>query len=414
MENNIEEIGKLFFKHIRKELTANETATLESWLNESGRNRQFFEQTVNSTQLMEDIKDWQQAMKEMDVKGAWDKLVLKNPEIEKPKIIRMQSQWWKYVAAAVVLIIATTGYFWLYKSKPVRDKQEEITAKVENDIVPGQYKAKLTLSDGSTVILDSAANGKLAQQGNTIVLNKDGKIIYDAKNSPSSGGDQGGILYNTLTTAKGETYRMTLSDGSKIWLNSESSISYPVTFTGEERKIIITGEAYFEVATAYRQATKGSKPVKQPFKVEVGGMTVEVLGTHFNINAYANEETVKTTLLEGKVKVVAGKYESVLAPGQQVQLRKGSQMLQVMDNADVDQAIAWKNGFFAFNNDDLQTVMRQLARWYDVEVVYQGIVSGDTYGGKIRRNSKASEVLTILERNRVHFKIQGKKIIVRP
>lgn len=387
---------------------------LSEWLQKEG-NQQIFNRATSEENKQQGIVRIYQLSKQND--RCLQKMnigigIVPMPEPEK-KTIRLWHRWPRYVAAAsVVLVLSAGAYLWYQNKQGDRVVQNPAQGQqpVANDIEPGQFKAKLILANGSSVVLDSAATGELAQQGNMTVLNKDGKLVYEGNDQTKN--IQTEVLYNKLETGKGQTYATVLADGSKVWLNSESSISYPVTFTGDERKVTITGEAYFEVATAFVQ--KGNRSVKQTFKVVVDNMEVEVLGTHFNVNAYLDEEVIKTTLLEGKVKIVSGGTSALLEPGQQAQLRKGTQLLQVMDNADVDQAIAWKNGFFAFNNDNLQAVMRQLARWYDVEVVYQGNVSSDTYGGKIRRNSKASEVLTILQRNRIHFKIQGKKIIVSP
>ncbi|OQP67825.1 FecR family protein [Niastella populi] len=390
------------------DLNQEEREQFNQWL-EQGNNKEFFNQILDKEILEEELRQLDELKIESEQRGSWEKLLQFRVKPQKLNTIWLNN-WKMYAAAAsIITILGVGGLIW-YKSQRVNNQVvqvEESKAPIITDADPGQFKARLTLADGSTVVLDTATTKQLAQQGSVQVLNKDGKLVY--QQGGEAGSDE--VLYNTLQTTKGQTYATVLADGSRVWLNSESSIRYPVAFRGSERKVFITGEAYFEVVPSYLK-DKDGKGGKQSFKVEVGNMEIEVLGTHFNINAYADEDVLRTTLLEGKIKIITGGISTMLAPGQQAQLKRGTSFLQVTDNSDVEQAVAWKNGYFQFGDDDLKTVMRQLARWYDVEVIYQGGVSSDTYGGRINRNSKASEVLTILERNRVHFKIEGKKIIV--
>jgi ferric-dicitrate binding protein FerR (iron transport regulator) len=403
MNKPIHKLSELSFKYLQEGLNEEERLELNDFLNESEANRQFFDDLINQVRINEDLEH----IYKTDSNAVWESVVKANPRLKKGTVIAFFRPTVRY-AAAVILIAALAGYWLVRHNENKQVAKVETTQKpvVNNDIKPGQYKAKLTLDDGTTMILDSAKNGRLVQQGGITVLNRDGKLIYE------KGGQTNKVHYNKLVTAKGETFAAVLADGTKIWLNSESSISYPVSFIGQERKVTITGEAYFEVAASV--VRQGNKLVKQPFKVVVEDMEVEVLGTHFNINAYADEEAIKTTLLEGKVKVVSGNATAMLMPGQQAQLTRQSNLLRVKDNVDVEEAVAWKNGYFQFNDADLKTVMRQLARWYDVDVVYQGEIGNDTYGGRINRNSKASEVMNLLGGNNVHYKIEGKKIIITP
>jgi transmembrane sensor len=391
------------------DLNQEEREQLNRWL-EQGNNKDFFNPILDKQILEEDLRQLDEL--KIESEQSWEKLLQFRSEQKKKARIFWLNSWKTYAVAASVVMVLGIGGLILYQSKKENNQvvqRKESKAPMVADAKPGEFKARLILSDGSTVVLDTTSTGQLAQQGNVKVINKDGKLVYQQEQQ----NENAPILYNTLQTTKGQTYATVLSDGSRVWLNSESSIRYPVAFAGLERKVFITGEAYFEVASSSLKDGNG-KAIKQTFKVNVGNMDIEVLGTHFNINAYEDEDVLKTTLLEGKIKIISGSISSVLIPGQQGQLKRGTTFLQVMDNADLEQAIAWKNGFFQFNDDNLKTVMRQLARWYDVEVIYQGGISSDTYGGRINRNSKASEVLTILERNRVHFKIEGKKIIVTP
>lgn len=318
-------------------------------------------------------------------------------QIRKTKIIGM---WRKVaVAASVLLVIGMSSYYLLFnksgKQKEFVKTQDE---KFKNDVNPGKYKAKLTLADGKTIVLDSAAVGQLTRQGGTNVLNKDGQLVYEAGEKGS-----GEVLYNTLSTARGETYATVLADGSKVWLNSASSIQFPVAFVGNERNVEITGEAYFEVA----------KNKTMPFKVTSGNQVVEVLGTHFNINAYQDEPSIKTTLLEGSVRVsqLTTHRSQILKPGQQATLRED---IKVID-ADTEEALAWKNGYFMFVDENIQSVMRKISRWYNVDIEYRGDVSGKAIGGIVSRYENVSEVLNILKlTGAIHFKIEGRRIVVMP
>jgi ferric-dicitrate binding protein FerR (iron transport regulator) len=255
-------------------------------------------------------------------------------------------------------------------------------------------------------VLDNAANGMLAQQNNVqVVKSKDGELKYQSANSDG----QTAIAYNMLSTPRGGQYRVALPDGSIVWLNAASSIRFPTAFTGNERNVEITGEAYFEV----------KKNAAMPFRVKMkNGAVVQVLGTHFNINAYDDEESSKVTLLEGMVKVMKeeraenAKNEVVLKPGEQLSISHTSQLSQPIP-VQTDEVMAWKNGLFQFNNVTIEAVMRQVARWYDVQVVYQRDVSQELFRGKIYRNADISQLLTILELSGARFKIEGKKIIVQ-
>jgi transmembrane sensor len=306
----------------------------------------------------------------------------------------------------LIVILASAAIFLLNK------KDKDIPAasgnkSLANDVAPGGNKAVLTLANGSRITLDSVANGELAVQGKAKVIKlANGRLLYSESN-----GDSATMMYNTMSTPRGGQYQLQLPDGTQVWLNAASSITYPVAFTGNERKVTITGEAYFEVA---------HNPDK-PFHVQVNSMDVEVLGTHFNINAYADEEMIKTTLLEGSVKLssliplstVNRQLSSTLKPGQQAQY-KNADAIQIIDHANIDQAIAWKNGLFNFYQSDLQAVMRQLSRWYDVEIKYEGDIQPRRFWGKIQRDLNLSEVLEILKETQVHFKLEGKTIIVTP
>jgi transmembrane sensor len=322
--------------------------------------------------------------------------------------------WMRAAAAAiVVLAIGVAGYWFINRiTKNEVAKNDQQVKPTAADIMPGSNKAVLTLADGTVITLDSAANGNLAQQGNSqIIKTKNGGLVYEKTARNSTGPlttDNSPLTYNMLVIPRGGQYQLTLPDGSKVWLNAASSIRYPVAF-GNERRVELTGEAYFEVA----------KDARKPFHVVTPTQDVEVLGTHFNVNAYDNEPAVKTTLLEGSVKVVKretanGKQNSViLKPGQQAALEAHSP-LTIDHSPDLEQIMAWKNGFILFNKADIKSIMRQVERWYNVDVEFEGDIPQRTFTGGIERSARLSELLRLLEVSKVKFRIENKKLIVTP
>ncbi len=306
-------------------------------------------------------------------------------------------RWWAAAAAVLFLVFG----LWFYSRETSDVRRETAVGPKVQDIVPGGDKAVLTLADGRKVILDSAENGALTKQGNVTVIKLDGgRLAYQPSSSPSASA----LTYNTITTPRGGQYQLVLADGTQVWLNAASSLRFPTAFAGKERRVELTGEGYFEVA--HDAAT--------PFHVQVNDMEVQVLGTHFNINSYSDEPFVKTTLLEGSVRVRSGTQEAVLKPGQQAQLQTTSHKLQTTNNVDVEQVMAWKNGLFVFNRADIETILRQAARWYDVDVEYRGKIN-ETFSGGLPRSENISQLLKIFEATgKVNFIINGKKIMVQP
>lgn len=330
-------------------------------------------------------------------------MVADNKTGQKAAVPLYARTWFRVCAAAVFIFFLSTAVFFLF-----HNKGEAIVAHKENkiqpaiDIAPGKNNAILTLDDGTSIVLDSAANGALAQQGNIKVLKLNGQIAYNKTSNRNLGLKP---VYNTITTANGNQYQLILADGSKVWLNAASSIRFPASFAGNERKVEITGEAYFEV----------TKDAKKPFKVgfndQAGGSgEIEVLGTHFNVNVYPDEPDSKTTLLEGSVKIKRANEVQILSPGQQADL--SSKGIVLKKDVDVQQAVAWKYGFFLFNNTDIYTLMRQVERWYDVKVNFEGNISEDGYSGKISRDVPLSKLLKVLELNDIHVKTSGRRITV--
>ncbi|SDM50823.1 FecR protein [Daejeonella rubra] len=318
-------------------------------------------------------------------------------EHDRSRVFRAR-RW--YSAAAAVLILISAGLYYSNRSaEPVLVKTE--LPRFKNDIAPGKNKAVLTLDDGSTIDLDDAKNGILASESNIdIKKTGSGQLEYTA-------GAQGTktVKYNTLSTPKGGEYQLLLPDGSKVWLNSGSTLRFPTAFVGSERIVELNGEAYFDIA----------KNSKMPFLVRTNNaMDIKVLGTQFNVMAYDDEKNINTTLIEGSVEVLKGSGKTMLKPGQEAILNRGSGNIKVA-SADLEQAIAWKNGYFIFYNENIESIMRKVSRWYNVDVIYQGNLSNKDFVGTISRNKNVSELLKMLElTGAVNFSIDGRRITVMP
>jgi transmembrane sensor len=300
-------------------------------------------------------------------------------------------------AAAILLCIIAGIYFLVPSKKTVSVPIAVTTTEAKPAIRPGKSRAVLTLANGKQIVLDSASVGRLAEEGNAAIVNKGGRIEY-----ATNGIKTKNIVYNTLSTGRGESYPLMLSDGTRLWLNAASSVRFPTTFTGNQRNVSVTGEVYFEVAKN-RQA---------PFRVSVNDMIVEVTGTTFNINAYADEEKVRTTLVEGSVNVRTGQSALHLSPGEQSQLTPGG-LLSLQKNVNIEQITAWKEGYFHFENAELGDILRQFARWYDVDVVFEGKIKPRKFFGIVSRNSSLEDVLKLLKANDIQFRTDGKKLIVQ-
>ncbi|CAM3986330.1 FecR family protein [Pedobacter westerhofensis] len=317
----------------------------------------------------------------------------------KPKL-RRSIRWPQIAAAAMVLLMAAAG--WFYTRENIW-KKTTAEAVAKNDIVPGGNKAYLTLANGKKITLTDAVNGTLASQsGVQITKAADGKLVYTALPQKSA---TAASAHNTIETPKGGQYQISLPDGSRVWLNTDSRLSYPVSFAAQrERTVELNGEAYFEVA----------KDKDHPFQVKSGGQVIRVLGTHFNINSYQDEEAVKTTLLEGAVEVLplSGQLKSmVLKPGQQSVLTAAALQVKTVEVNDV---VDWKNGEFIFDNEPLPGIMRKVARWYNIEVEYRNPQSRqNTFTGSVSKSDKIGSILKMLEKtSKLRFTVAGSKIIV--
>ncbi|WP_160715886.1 FecR family protein [Chitinophaga solisilvae] len=301
-------------------------------------------------------------------------------------------RWWQAAAAAVLMLTAGTAVRF-YTRPP-----QKVAQQVPSDILPGHTKAVLTLGDGATVTLDTSGRSNHQEKDGTLIHEDNGRLVYGA-----AGKNQEKIVFNTLTTPRGGEYQVVLPDGSKVWLNAATSLRFPTRFAGNERTVYLKGEAYFEITPDDRQ----------PFHVALdNGLKISVLGTAFNVMNYADETTINTTLVSGKVKVTPPAGNAVLlAPSQQAVLAGNNQQLTVSE-ADTDKVTAWKTGMFEFEDDDLPAIMRQLARWYDVEVAYTGRIPDMHYSGSIRKQSTLSQALRILKTAGIRYTVQDRKIII--
>lgn len=307
-------------------------------------------------------------------------------------------RWWHFSAAAVLIFAGLFSFFKL--SQPAQITPQENLAKTSNtpaDVMPGKSKATLVLADGSVVSLDSATNARVQEKDGTVIDKQQGKLVYN-----SSGNNNSATLYNTLNIPRGAEYQVVLPDGSKVWLNAASSLKYPTRFSGAERTVFLTGEAYFEIA----------KNPSMPFYVYTSSdIKIEVVGTHFNIKDYNDEATVKMTLTEGSVRISNQLTTLTLAPSQQAVWQKKEQRMGVKQ-VDTDKEIAWKNGMIEFNDDDLPYIMRQLSRWYDVDISFEGAAPKGSYNGSIPRKATLSEVMQILRIAGVKYWLDNRKLVV--
>lgn len=397
---DIFENAGLIIRHLRGELSPDEQEAFNNWLTEDKRNRLFLETLSNEPSFRKDL----QFFSSVDVSSAWQKVAQHTFPKRKIKLAEHIAKW-KYAALLTFFLTAGLAFYIGYN----KEKQVVVAPKIDRhykaDVLPGGDRARLELADGSVVVLENVSNGNLQSQGGTQVVKQDGQLVYNA----AEGNHSVEISYNTISTPKGGQYQVILADGSKVWLNAGSSLRFPTAFTDKEREVELTGEAYFEVAQ--RTVPSGRDRVRVPFKVKTYDVSVEVLGTHFNVMAYSNEKSINTTLLEGSVKVSqpATHQSQLLRPGQQAKVTGRIQLL----NVDTEEIVAWKNGFFQFNGADIKTVMGQIERWYDVEIDYEGELPLKHFTGVISRNINVSKVLNMLElTGGVKFEIKGKKISV--
>ncbi|ETZ22350.1 FecR family protein [Pedobacter sp. V48] len=339
--------------------------------------------------LINDDNEFQFSELRDDIKANIDR------RIEGPKVRKLSYRWMGYgAAAAALLLVSVAVYLVSYQQK------NDLLAQMDRTIIPGGNKAVLTLANGNKIVLNEAKTGEIARQSGINITKKDnGELIYEMSASSDLTEE---TAMNTISTPNGGQYTIVLSDGSRIKLNAASSVSFPTSFKGRERVVDLNGEAYFEVA----------RNIQHPFKVISGLQTVEVLGTHFNVESYADESAIRTTLVEGSVKVVAGKHQTVIIPGQQARVSRESAGSIATAQVNLDKEIAWTNDLFVFDGDNLKSVMSEISRWYNITIVYTGAIPNKKFFGGISRNSKLSEVFKILELNQVKLSLKGKTVYV--
>lgn len=390
-------LQKLFEKYILNECTNEEKRQLMA----------FIEQPENEDAVKNMIDDYiARSHGEEELNSEKASLIMRrifqrgdNTAISLPH--RKNRLFFLWRVAAVILFAVVGVYSWKYYQGDKQHLEDSTTAKTEAKpaVVPGGNYATLKRSNGTVFLLDSLKDGSISQ-GNTRIEKKNGMLIYSVAEDKNLRADQ--IIYNTLSTPAGGQYQVLLPDGSKVWLNAASSLYFPSAFKSDIREVSIQGEAYFEVAHDNRR----------PFHVKVEDMVVKVLGTHFNINAYKDDDNIRTSLLEGSIRITTGNTSKLLQPGQQGILKTGNGALDVKD-ADMDHVIAWKNGLFDFSGSDFYTIMHQISRWYNVDIEFAGQVPNRDFEGKISRKAQLSEILQILELQNLKFEVTGGKIIVK-
>jgi ferric-dicitrate binding protein FerR (iron transport regulator) len=343
---------------------------------------------------------------EAEIKNRLSKKLHASMQADAKEKLNVKRFKWRYAsAAAAILIFISVAIYLIEPKAPIQQHQVAIkqTQPAKKEIVPGSNKAVLTLADGSKIILDNAKKGVLTKQGNTaITKSDDGLLVYNFKSNETSA--QAANPLNTIAIPRGGKYQIVLPDGTKVWLNSSSTLTFPTLFTGTERLVQLTGEAYFEVA----------KNKDMPFKVHLPNNTeVRVLGTHFNIMAYNDENEIKTTLLEGSVKLSNNLDNVLLVPGQQGTVGRTPNATFKVQEVNIAEAVAWKDGNFMFVNEDIKSIMKKISRWYDVDINYKNDVSGRTFSGTVSQFKDVTEVLKLIQlTGAVRFKIEERRIIV--
>lgn len=369
--------------------TPQENEIIETWYNELIKTGEWLWNEGEKTVIQQILEA--RIMKQLNAEQD------KNKQIRSGSAISFSSRFHWWAAASVIFLLGAAGYFLVHIKKVGSTQVAKV--KFEDVKAPQLSKALITLANGQKIYLDSLHKSGLSMPG-TVKLIKlaNGEIAYQQ----TAGEATGQMKYNTLSNPRGsKVINMILADGSKVWLNAGSSLTYPVSFHSEERKVSVTGEAYFEV---FHDASK-------PFVVSNGSMNIQVLGTHFNVNAFHDNGDTKVTLLQGSVKINNGNASGILKPGEEASVNTD---IKIQADVDVDEVMAWKNGYFQFNNASLQNVLKEISRWYDVDVVYEGSNGPRAFSGELQRDLSLSEVLKILERNKVNFRIEGKKLIVLP
>lgn len=385
-----EYLVSLIVRHLSDELTAEELVELNRWAKQEPANQLFLDRMSDEARLEKEFSLW----KNIDPVRAYDKWRIYRNSRRRIRVIRMT------VSSVAASLIVFWTVITVIKSDTSRDGQSSHVSKAVQPVSPGRNTAILTLSDGRQVLLDSVAEGGLLTQGNMKLLKQDSvHISYEGARRDNSAA----LVYNVLTTPRSGQYQLTLADGTRVWLNNVSSLRYPTAFQGKDRVVELSGEAYFEVA----------KSPDQPFFVKTRDAKIEVLGTSFDIASYPDEGGTQTTLLTGSIRMETEKASVRLKPDEQAKVNGAGEM-QVLKNVPSEDIVAWKNGFFYFGRTSFEAMMRQFSRWYDVEVIYEGSAPKMQFEGKLDRTLPLNYLLKFLDKNQIHFRLEGRKLIVLP
>lgn len=379
-------IAELAEKWLKGTITEDEKQEFNNWYNkEAATNPEWTRDNTN-----EDLKYrlYKKIQEGINAEGKGRTVGLPKEDSKK--------YFYRWVSVAAVVVIAAGLWLFQYKDKPREMPKQVGSANIS--LPPGRNAATLTLNDGAVIDLEVARDGEISIQGEASVRKEGGQVAYVSPIIQNNEIPR----FNTIQTARGNHYKLVLSDSTKVWLNSESSLRFPAVFYNNERIVELTGEAYFEVA----------KNADMPFRVKVDSIEVEVLGTHFNLNAYNDEESIKTTLLEGAVKVKKGREIVALTPGEQAEIGHGGGASFTVRQVDTEKEMAWQAGFFEFDNTELPVIMRQISRWYDVDIEYEGNPGIIKFGGRISKNLDLGNILALLEANGVRFTLEGETLIV--
>ncbi|HEY8387722.1 MAG TPA: FecR domain-containing protein [Parasegetibacter sp.] len=449
----MDRIQLLLLKYLREELSEEELQELNAWAAQSAENKELFGQISNPDFMAEQLKRMEQfsedrVREKMDAyaganSGGGMNLspdaipdTTGNKSFFRRYFIGIAVGTWA-AAACLAILIGLGAYMWLslrIEEETGKQGGQLAGSVLKNDIQPGIDGAVLTLANGQQIVLDTASPGIIAAEAGAELELKQGQLSYNiAGVEAGSGAAEGEVQWHMLTTPKGRQFNLRLPDGSRVWLNAASSIRFPVTFNNKERRVVVTGEAFFEVVPVFANLNTASGPIsaskvsnhqKVPFIVSTSRQEIEVLGTQVNINAYDDEDFEKTTLLTGSVKVTskmnaaennastADKAGVMLVPGQQVAVASDGKLGQIR-NVQTDQVIAWKNGYFLFESNTIAFIMKQASRWYDVEVVYEGNPPLEKLSGEIPRTVPLSQFLEMLQFTGIRFAVEGQRIIVK-
>lgn len=404
-EAAVNRIVHLLLQQQKSEITEQEQQELDTWANASEANRRFITRCLDRQQVAASLEQ----LDKIDEEAAWRSFIEKNASESVPVVPGRQRKTWQWMAAAVIIGTLITGAYLFFNQDNKKTTPEVAVIDKGENIQPGTNKATLTLSDGSKITLDEKQDGTLAKEGGAEVDKQGDALIYNPedKNAKRPAGNAP-VTYHTVSTPRGGSFAVTLPDKSKVWLNADASIRFPTAFVGPQRRVEITGEAYFEVA----------KNADQPFIVTTGGIEIKVLGTHFNIRNYSDDAAIKTTLLEGSVQVnnTEDNKKVVLKPTQQAAISsKSAESHKIMvQTVDVESVVAWKNGYFDFKAAPLADILKEIKRWYsDIDDIELKIPADEAFTAPVPRNVPLSTMLKILEStDRVHFELKGKTLIV--